>query len=203
MVMGIYAITQAQSKNEFGIGGGINRSSMYSSDQDDYSGSKTGFNFYLAGEHYFSNRWGIKVKVIYDQKGWMEPTVTVSSNPLSSSTLTAFTTYNNVKFNLNYITVPVMANWHFGSTRNWYLNFGPYIGVLTSASYQISPGTDLKSAFHSTDAGLALGIGIKLPVSKSTKFFMEYDGQGGIANTVKFTPSATNVRGSLNVGFNF
>ncbi|MEO8885251.1 MAG: porin family protein [Mucilaginibacter sp.] len=198
-VMGIYAASHAQSKNEFGIGGGVSGSSIYVSDQKDYTPAKTGFNLYIADEQYFSDRWGIKFKLIYDQKGWMENTIT----SYSQSPFTFPNSYYNVKFYLNYITVPVMANWHFGRTRNWYLNFGPYIGFLTSATYDINKSMDLKSAYNSTDAGLALGIGVKIPLSKGTKFFIEYDGQGGGSNIVKNGSAGNNARSSFNVGFDF
>ncbi len=55
---------------------------------------------------------------MYDQKGWDDGTITDVNG-------TFITDYN-----LNYLTVPVMANWHFGRTKNWYLNFGAYTAIL-------------------------------------------------------------------------
>ena len=98
-----------------------------------------------------------------------------------------------------------MANWHFGKTRKWYLNFGPYAGFLLSAKASQYTGS-VKEAFNSVDGGLAYGIGVKLPVSEKAKFFIEFDGQAGVANVFKNSGSSSNIRngrGSFNIGFNF
>lgn len=96
-----------------------------------------------------------------------------------------------------------MANWHFGRTRNWYLDFGPYVGFLLNAK-EDEYNTDLKSAFNSTDGGLALGIGVKIPISRTAKFFIEYDGQSGITNVFSDSDVTTRtLRGSINLGINF
>jgi hypothetical protein len=107
-----------------------------------------------------------------------------------------------------------MANWHFGKSRNWYLNFGPYVGFLTSASVNninLSTGTsdkeiDLKGSCNSTDAGLALGIGMKFKVGDKARFFVEEDGQGGLAGVFKnASPNGDilNTRIAVNVGLMF
>lgn len=97
-----------------------------------------------------------------------------------------------------------MANWHFGSKRNWYLNFGPYAGFLLNAK-EISMNTEVKEYFNSTDFGLALGVGVKIPVSDKLKIFLEYDGQGGVSEIFKDNQGdrVTGSRGSFNVGLNF
>ncbi|MNX90255.1 hypothetical protein D3C86_1222980 [compost metagenome] len=106
--------------------------------------------------------------------------------------------------NVDYITVPVMAGWHFGSKRNWYLNFGPYIGFLMSAK-DTELDSDLKDSFNTVDGGIAFGIGVKIPVSDKLKFFIEYEGQGGIAEVFKNNDGdqITNSRSAFNVGINF
>lgn len=96
-----------------------------------------------------------------------------------------------------------MANWHFGKKRNWYLDFGPYVGFLMSAE-DTKFGLDLKDSFNSTDFGLNFGIGVKIPVSNKMKLTFEYEGQSGLSNI--FKDSDTNVlnsRSSLNIGLNF
>ena len=97
-----------------------------------------------------------------------------------------------------------MANWHFGNKKNWYLNFGPYVGFLLDAK-ETQFDTDLKDYFNSTDFGLALGIGVKIPVSDKLKLFFEYEGQGGVSDIFKVNEFSrvTNSRSSLNIGLNF
>ena len=91
-----------------------------------------------------------------------------------------------------------------GVKKNWYLNFGPYVGFLVNAK-ESRFDFDVKNAFETTDVGLAYGIGVKIPVSEYLKIFIEFDGQGGFTNIFKdpYFDNTTNSRGALNVGLNF
>lgn len=198
MVTGICTLTKAQNaggETEFGIGIGYNGSYVIASNSNESSGTRGGFNVGLSMDHYFSDRWSLKAKVSYDQKGWSKGFLQTPS-----------TTYTNITYNLNYVSIPVMANWHFGKTRNWYLNFGPYLGILTTAT-ATQDNIDVKSILNSTDGGIALGIGVKIPVSEKAKFFIEFDGQGGMANVIKGSATVgdnvRNSRSAFNIGLNF
>jgi opacity protein-like surface antigen len=195
VVLGISTTAMAQTagKTEFGVNVGLNGATVVT-DQYTNSGYRTGFNFGVSAEHYFSDRWGIKARVAYDQKGWNDGFINDGSGHGS------FTT----DYKVNYITIPVMANWHFGRTRNWYLNFGPYVGILLNAT-ETTGGTDLKNAFNSTDVGLDVGIGVKFPVSDKAKFFIELNGQGGATDLIKNNTGSAirNSVSNINIGFNF
>jgi hypothetical protein len=188
VVLGISttAFSQTKGTNEVSINVGYNASTVTASNLSaDY---KSGFNAGIALDHYFSESWSIKVKAAYDQKGWAN----------------GFYGNSAADYKLDYVTIPVMANWHFGRTKNWYLNFGPYVGFLLNAS-ETSHGTDVKPFFSTTDAGLDVGIGVKFPVSDKAKFFIELNGQGGIADINKGN-SGTTIRNSvsnINIGFAF
>jgi hypothetical protein len=199
LLVGIYSFTQAQSrnKNEFGIDIGYNGAYLIANNSYESTDVISGLNVGLSVDHYFSRTWSLKVKAIYDQKGWGNGFIIFNNNNNNPVTI------NGVNFKLNYITVPVMANVHFGQTKNWYLDFGPYIGFLTSAhaNYQNLDVTDM---VNSTDGGLALGIGVKIPISRKTRFFIEYDGQSGVAHVFRDSyDNAQMIRGSFNVGLNF
>ena len=193
----IYTFAQAQQSKgvEFGVGIGYNGATVSNSNNQS-TDVKSGFNAAVSFDNYFSNRRSIKAKVIYDQKGWGNGFFSISS-PSSNFT------YQAVDYSLNYITVPVMANWHFGKTRKWYLDFGPYVGFLLDAKVSNYNGS-LKSAFNTTDGGLAYGIGVKLPIAEKAKFYIEFDGQNGIGNIFKTgSESLHTTRGSFNIGINF
>ena len=200
ILLSFYSLSYAQrysqqvGQTEFGIGVGY--SSAYIVESNSGYGSSTdfvsGFNVGVSADHYFSDRWSLKVKVLYDQKGWGNGYISTPDYQ-----------YQDVNFKLNYITVPVMANWHFGRTRNWYLNFGPYVGFLTSAK-ESTDNIDVKSSINNVDGGIALGIGIKIPISENAKFFIEYDGQGGAVNVFKQSDGTyQNLRESFNIGIDF
>ncbi|QTD37990.1 PorT family protein [Polaribacter batillariae] len=178
---------QAQEKGAIEVGGniGVNFANLIASNNSNQTtNSVTGFNFAVSGEYYFSDRWGIKSKLIYDQKGWADGFFD-DENGFQTTT----------DFKLTYLTLPVMANWHFGSKRNWYLNFGLYLGFLLDAEAE-AINRDVSDAFEGTDIGLALGIGYKFEVSENTKLFVEFDGQGAFNDVFKRNDSSVSVKNS-------
>lgn len=189
-ILSLTAVAQTKNTNQFGVSAGLNFATVTTSayTNSDY---RTGFNFGISLDHFFSESWSIKGKLAYDQKGW-------------KGYLETPTDQFNTTYNLDYLTIPVMANWHFGRTKNWYLNFGPYVGILLNAK-ETTGGSDVKNIFNTTDAGLDVGIGVKFPVSEKAKFFIEVNGQGGIADILKDnTYSALrNSVSNLNIGLNF
>ena len=195
ILLGIYSVSFAQTRNtvEFGANIGYNESNVTYSGSGQSSDYVIGFNAGVSMEYYFSDRWGIKGKLIYDQKGWGNGYLTFDDG----------SEIDGVNFHLNYLTIPVMANWHFGRMRNWYLNFGPYVGVLLNTTETSNSVDNLKDAFNTTDFGLALGIGVKFPISNNVKMFFEADGQGGVTDIFKNNPDGAvqTVRSSINVGF--
>jgi opacity protein-like surface antigen len=187
--------SNAQDSGEFelGIGLGLNLANVSTIDGQNNTSSLTSFNAGVSGEYYFSDRWGLKAKLIYDSKGW-------SDGFIIDENFNTITT----DFKLNYVTLPVMANWHFGSNRNWYLNFGPYVGFLVNAE-DSELGLDLKDGFKSTDFGFAFGIGYKFEIDDNIKLFIEYDGQSGFSDIFEENAgdAIRNGRSSLNIGVLF
>ncbi|APD06337.1 hypothetical protein UJ101_00800 [Flavobacteriaceae bacterium UJ101] len=182
LILGICLSTNAQDKGNIELGGqiGLNISNAASSDRS--ADSKVSFNVGAFADFYINDRWSIKPKVIYDRKGWSE---------------------DITDFKVNYITVPITANYHFGGTRRWYFNFGGYIGVLASAE-DTEFGIDLKDSFKSTDFGLAFGIGHRFPIADNVNLFVEYEGQSGLVNIFEeSSETVRNGRSALNAGLVF
>ncbi|WP_293299977.1 porin family protein [Pedobacter sp. UBA4863] len=186
------AFSQQKGSFELGVNVGYNGATVSNGTQTN-SSSRNGLNLGISGDYFFSDRWSIKSKLTYDQKGWDRGYI----QDLNGQSYTT-------DYRLDYITIPVMANWHFGKKRNWYLHFGPYLGFLMSAK-DTRFNIDLKSMFQSVDAGLDLGIGVKIPVSQKTKLFFELDGQSGFAdiNAQYQANKFLNSRSSINIGFVF
>lgn len=157
---------------------------------DDNAKDRVTFNAGVTGEYYFSNRWGIKLNLISDNKGFangiiidenMNPVVTV--------------------IELNYLTIPVMANWHFSKHRRWNLSFGSYLGLLISAK-DSELQADIKNQINTFDFGLAFGIGYKFEINEYIKLFLALDEQLGIKNIISGDNdySIWNTRGSYDIG---
>ncbi|RYZ98188.1 MAG: PorT family protein [Sphingobacteriaceae bacterium] len=186
------AFSQEKGTNEISANIGYNASTVTAGSQTN-SDYRQGFNAGISLDHYFSASWSIKGRLIYDQKGWDRGYIGFEDG---SSTIT--------DYKLDYLTVPVLANWHFGRTKNWYLQFGPYVGFLLSAKGSAGIG-DLKPYMASTDIGFDLGIGVRFPVSDKTKLFIELNGQGGGSDVFKNNSGSTvrNSVSSVNIGFAF
>ena len=188
--------SNAQDKGdfEFGINLGGNLSTVSEFGLSEAAEVKISLNLATSAEYYFSDRWGIKAKLTLDNKGWSNGFF--EDLDLNQTFIT--------DYRLSYVTVPVMANLHFGSRRNWYLNFGGYIGFLASAE-ATDINTDLKDAFRSTDFGLTYGIGYKILLNDKLTLFFEYDEQYGLANIFENSESdtVTNSRSAFNIGVLF
>lgn len=187
---------QEKGKIEFGGGTGLNYSSIRNSDRS--SDASISFNLSASADYYFSNRWSVRAKLIYDKKGWDNGSYGVYDEA------TATTYIKNTDFNLNYFTIPVEAEWHFGRKRNWYLHLGPYAGFLLNAK-ATDLDLDATEEFKTTDFGVAFGIGVKFPISDKLKLYVEYDEQTGFSEIFENQNSSKmfNTRLSLNVGVNF
>lgn len=191
-IVTLNVFSQQKGIFEIGLNTGYNGATVTAGSLVNTS-SRNGINVGVSGDYYFSDRWSVKLKLIYDQKGWDRGYV----RDLSGQNYTT-------DYRLDYMTVPVMANWHFGKKRNWYLHFGPYVGFLISAT-ETRFNMDLKQIFQSVDAGVDLGIGVKIPVSQRTKLFFELDGQSGLSDiSAQYQENKfLNSRSSINVGFVF
>lgn len=203
--------SNAQNTGElqFGIGGGVNLSDITIDNDDIKTSSLLSYNVALSAEYYFDDRLGLKTKIIYDNKGW-------EGNFTNSITNEEFKTVNN----LTYITIPVMANWHFGSlpsraksfvTRPWYVSLGPYVGFLTKAE-ETESGTDFKETLKSIDYGAALNFGLRFEVADFTKLYIEYDAHYGFPDISAGSTTSTlsddvitrnGLRNSINLGLLF
>ena len=118
-------------------------------------------NFGVAGDYYFSDRWSLRSGLLFQTMGGVSSSATDK---------------------LNYLNIPVNANWHFGSTRKWNLNFGLTPSFLLSAKEN---GTDISELVQNAQLGLTYGIGYKLEMTKDFSLLFDFQGFGGLSNTAR------------------
>src|ERR1700761_5824453 len=72
LVLGFCGLASAQQvkKVEFGVDLGYNTGYVQDGNSGQQTDAVSGFNAGVSADTYFSDRWSLKVKVIYDQKGW-------------------------------------------------------------------------------------------------------------------------------------
>jgi len=138
-------------------------------------------NIGVNADLFFNSRWSLHSGLLFQTMG--------SKYYNGSST---------AKDVLKYVTIPMNANWHFGSTRKWYLNFGPNFGFITSAE---SDGVDVKKLVNDFQVGLNVGIGYKIEVSKQFSISIDYQSMLGLTEVAKQSNATfTNTYDSFNVG---
>ncbi|MFC5682110.1 porin family protein [Flavobacterium sp. MAHUQ-51] len=190
VAIGSFCLASAQMKEKgvIEITPKIGSSSFaeYNEDNDgtDYN---SGVEFGATIDYYFNNRWSLRSGLIFDKMGGE-----YSFNG------------DNYEDKLNYVSIPINANWHFGSTRKWNLNFGFSPSFLTNAEVEINGNTIKmnKNQIESFQLGLTFGIGYKIEVNN--RFGILIDGQwfNGLTNFSKIAESGklTNHGFSLNLG---
>ena len=151
----------------------------------DFSGSDasgndavSSLNFGVGADYYFNDRWSIRSGLNYETMG---------------------SDIDDTILGLSYLTIPLNANWHFGKTRKWHLNFGPGVGFLTYAKLG---DADVKDAFNKVQVGLNAGIGYKFELTKRLGLLIDYQTMAGLNDASKDL-SIKNNYGSLNVGVVF
>lgn len=150
-------------------------SSFFNGDNADSANSRSSASFGVKADYFFNDRWSLRSGINYDSMG-------------------AKDSFDEVE--LNYINIPLNANWHFGSTRKWNLNFGVTPGFLTKAEFN---GVDIKEFQESFQLGVSYGIGYKLEVSNSFSILFDFQGLVGVTNINKTGSDVT----TLNAGSGF
>lgn len=101
------ANAQIKEKGTFEITPKIGSSSFSENNEGKSTDSNAGVQISVTGDYYFNNRWSLRSGFVVDKMGGK---YTVSPYLYEDK--------------LNYMSIPLNANWHFGSTRKWNLNFG-------------------------------------------------------------------------------
>jgi outer membrane protein W len=150
--------------------------------------SNSGAEFGVTADYYFNNRWSVRSGLIADKMG--------------SKTNVGSTTSED---KLNYLSIPINANWHFGSTRKWNLNFGLSPSFLTSATYTINgsenefPANGLKSF----QLGFTYGIGYKFGITEKFGILIDaqfFNGLTDLNDSTVIKGSFKNAGGGYNIG---
>ncbi len=193
----IHSFSQLRAKGdtEIALKIGYSSANYYSTEELDNS-PISGLNFGIESDYFFNNRWSLHSGILFQKMG---------------SNVT-----NDYKEKLNYITIPINANWHFGSTRKWYLNFGPSIGFLLSAKakykenyfssfdpvyYGNEQEVNIKDLVNTVQIGLNYGIGYKIFINEKFSLSIDYQGMSGLTDLPKDNYySFKNVYSSFNVG---
>lgn len=139
----------ANAQMRAGVKGGLNVSNLYLDDIDDEN-ARYGFNIGVYGQVFSNETFAIQPELMYSTRG-----AKAEYGGLIDQT---------VKFNLNYLDLPVLAVFKLGDAAE--IHVGPYASFLlnsnTSYSGDLGSGTDEIDRDHLKpfDFGLAGGFGL-------------------------------------------
>lgn len=139
----------ANAQMRAGIKGGLNVSNLYLDDIDDEN-ARYGFNVGVYGQVFSTETFAIQPELLYSTKG-----ARAEYSGLIDQT---------VKFNLNYLDLPVLAVFKLGDAAE--IHIGPYVSYLLNSNISYSGdlgnGSDEIDRDHLRpfDFGLAGGVGL-------------------------------------------
>lgn len=119
--------------------------------------TRTSVSLGVLGDYYLNDRWSLRSGLVFSPMG---------GRPIDSDD-------SNPTLKMNYLNIPINANWHFGSTRKWNLNFGLSNGILTKASIG---DLDVKDDLKGYLLNLNFGIGYKFKISENFGIRLDFQG---------------------------
>ncbi|MFO7259211.1 MAG: porin family protein [Bacteroidota bacterium] len=148
LLSGVVVSSTAQDRR-MGVKGGLNLSNLYVDDVDDEN-ARVGFHVGVYGQIFSTETFAIQPELLYTTKG--------------SETEWSGVIDQTVKFNLNYLELPILAVFKLGDAAE--IHVGPYFSYLLGANIDtegdLGGGTeDLdRDNFKSFDFGLTGGFGL-------------------------------------------
>ncbi|MGC3943493.1 MAG: porin family protein [Chryseolinea sp.] len=142
-------ISDANAQIRAGVKGGLNVSNLYSDDIDDKN-ARYGFNAGLYGQIFSTETFAIQPELLYSTKG-----TKAEYGGIIDQT---------VKFNLNYLDLPVLAVFKLGDAAE--IHVGPYVSYLLNSNIKysgdVANGTDElnRDNLKHFDFGVSGGFGL-------------------------------------------
>jgi outer membrane protein W len=146
-----------------------------------------GINIGSNVDYYFNENWSLRSGLFYQTMGSNEVIFLIFSDKYSEK--------------LKYLSVPLVINWHFGSNKNWNLNYGVGGGFLLDAKAKSGDGItiDTKDVSNSFQFGINAGIGYKLVLTENIGLVFDVSQFMGFTDTNK-EKSRKNFYTSFNFG---
>ena len=132
----------------------------------------------VLGEYYLKETWSIRSGLSYFAMGQK---------------------ISEMDIKLDYLNLPISANWHFGKTKNWNLNFGGSFGYLLKGKLN---NEDAKDQLKSYQIALSYGFGYKFRVTDNFSVLTDLQGLFGLTGIYKNESllENPNLGSSVNIG---
>ncbi len=192
ILTGLFFSCKSQTtKFEYGFQGGLNNNYFIGKGLNkDHNGILTGLSIGGHVKMKTSERFGLKILLSYDENGYAYRSLT-----LENSTGTGFLKAD-ILYRHNYINMPVLTEYSFGSKVKINFDAGAFIGVMlnseviTKYKQPLPPGqhAEVRSSsnnYHPLNYGISLGFGIQIPVASKITLDFDLRNHTGLDNVVK------------------
>ncbi len=161
IIVSVLLVTQLKAQDSFLISAGANISSIAFEEDSQLETPvqyKPGFNFGIGFLTPVSEKINIRIDILYQRKGYLIKGTSSSD------------TYNN-KYKLNYMLLPILAEYYINKNQTVSILAGGYAGLLIGATADIDEtsdsgsskieNADIRSNFAKNDLGIIAGVGTK------------------------------------------
>ena len=163
----------AQSKLKFGVNGGLTYSSFRGNPQIETL--EAGFDF-LVGvsfEYQLKERLSLVSNINYDRKTATDnPYIQIIENPEDPS----FYGKVKIKFRNQYLSLPILLKYKFGTNNSFFINGGPFLSYLLKSELTNNyddTSSDQTDNFKTLDYGLTFGFGKTFKLKNNNELSIE------------------------------
>lgn len=142
-----------------------------------------GYSFGVSFQYKLNNSLSLRTNLHMERKGGVLPDVFITDeqgNPLGET---------NMSTNLDYLTLPILLRLSVGRSVKFFVNLGPYCGLLVRESYRTEgPNRAIgfnTSPYDNVDFGLILGMGAAIPLNEKWDLSVEARYNMGLLNISK------------------
>jgi len=179
LLTGAWSVKAQQGVWSVGVEGGPGMSLIYGSNSV-YSQSKPSLSAAagIFGEYGFASQFSAKLALHYEQV-----------NTLIDNHSAGLPQGGQLKYKLDYLTLPVLVKWNFGGRIRFCVNAGPGVSLLLLETLWYLPESGSKqkvatetAAYHPVNLTVIAGAGIAVPIGKNILVSLEVRDNFGLLN---------------------
>lgn len=189
-----FAFSQ-DSKFEIGIQGGQNLVTMRHTGYTQYSYTlKSAFSAGMSIQYNMNKHFSLRVEPGFEKKGY---DTNYDSTFVENGNITRIVKGLPITSNFNYITIPILLRASIGKKVKYFINAGPYLGILISQNIIYNhnvldydkPKYNTINNYKTLDFGISTGIGMYIPMKNIFALSFEIRNNMGLTNISKSSNS--------------
>lgn len=163
----------AQSKLKLGVNGGLTYSSFRGNPQIETLDAGFDFLVGVSFEYQLKERLSLVSNINYDRKTATDnPYIQIIENPDDPS----FYGKVKIKFRNQYLSLPILLKYKFGTNNSFFINGGPFLSYLLKSELTNNyddTSSDQTDNFKTLDYGLTFGFGKTFKLKNNNELNIE------------------------------